>query len=103
MGLNQISTQLRTIHNGSNAVVKAQVNVPAGGELTLPAVVADQLQRDNSAFKDGKPTVKNTTTDAPPAVVEAPADVPVVPAEPVVPAAVVLAAKKPAAKTPAKK
>lgn len=54
MSLKPIRPNLRTIHNGSNAVAKAQINVPAGGELTVPEVVAEQLQRDSGAFKDGE-------------------------------------------------
>lgn len=57
MGLNPIGGGLRTIHNGSNNVAKASLSVPAGGELTVPADVADQLQRD-PAFKDGPATAE---------------------------------------------
>lgn len=66
MSLNQIGGGLRTIHNGSNAVAKMQVNVPAGGELTVPVVVADQMQRDSAAFKDGKPSAELLAALAPP-------------------------------------
>ncbi len=52
MSLRPINPGLRTIHNGSAFVAKASITVPAGGELTVPAEVADQLQRDG-AFKDG--------------------------------------------------
>ena len=52
MPLNPIKPGLRTIHNGSNGVAKAQIFVPAGDELTVTDYVAEQLQRDG-AFKDG--------------------------------------------------
>jgi len=52
MTLRPITPGLRTIHNGSAFVAKASIVVPAGGELTVPEEVADQLQRDG-AFKDG--------------------------------------------------
>ena len=57
MGLNQIRSGLRTIHNGSHDVAKAQVIIPAGDELTVSEYVAEQLQRD-SAFKDGPAPVE---------------------------------------------
>lgn len=52
MTLRPIRPGLRTIHNGSAFVAKAQIVVPPNGELTVPDDVADQLQRDG-AFKDG--------------------------------------------------
>ena len=54
MSLKPIRPHLRTIHNGSISTVRTQVNIPPGGELTVPDVVAEQLQRDHSAFKDGE-------------------------------------------------
>lgn len=54
MALRDPRPGLRTIHNGSNAVAKGSVTVPAGGDLTVPDVVADQLMAQASgAFKDG--------------------------------------------------
>lgn len=55
MPMNPVKPGLRTIHNGSNSVTKAQINVPVGGELTVPEVVAVQLMHDAS-FKDGPAT-----------------------------------------------
>lgn len=52
MTLRPIQPGLRTIHNGSAFVAKANIIVPPNGELTVPEVVAKQLQRDG-AFKDG--------------------------------------------------
>lgn len=52
MSLRPISPALRTIHNGSAFVAKANIIVQPGAELTVPEDVAEQLQRDG-AFKDG--------------------------------------------------
>jgi len=51
--LKPIRPGLRTIHNGSISVVKAQVNVPPGGDLTVSEVVAEQLLAGFTEFKDG--------------------------------------------------
>lgn len=53
MALNPLRPVLRTVHNGSISTIRTQVNIPPGGELTLPATVAEQLQRDHGAIKDG--------------------------------------------------
>jgi hypothetical protein len=90
MPMNPIKPGLRTIHNGSNSVAKAQINVPVAGELTVPEEVADQLQRADSSFKDGPATdeikavaEKIEAENAPPAepepVVETPASAPAKP------------------------
>lgn len=52
MALKPIAPNLRTIHNGSAFAAKASIVVPPGAELTVPAEVAEQMQRDG-AFKDG--------------------------------------------------
>jgi hypothetical protein len=54
MALRDPRPGLRTIHNGSNAVAKASVVVPAGSDLTVPEEVAAQLfAQASGAFKDG--------------------------------------------------
>lgn len=55
--LKPLSTQLRTIHNGSRDVAKVQVVIPPGDELQVSEQVAAQLQRDG-AFKDGPPSAE---------------------------------------------
>jgi hypothetical protein len=86
MSLRDPRPGLRTLHNGSNAVAKAAVTVPEGGELTVPDEVAVQLLAQASgAFKVG-PTPQATldaiaARNAPAEVVE-PEPVPAIEAVP---------------------
>ena len=66
MTLRDLRPGLRTLHNGSNAVAKASVIVPEGGELTVPDEVAVQLLAQASgAFKDGPAPVVVLSADEP--------------------------------------
>jgi len=98
--LKPIRPGLRTIHNGSNAVAKAYVIVPSGGELTVPDTVADQLQRD-TAFKDG-PTPQALLDQAAAAIALADVE-PAAPAEFVAGGPVDEPKRAPAKKAPAKR
>ena len=64
---------LRDLTYTGVSVGKAQINVSADDRLSVPEHVAEQLQRQDAAFKDGP---QPPTTTAEPKTVEKPAKKP---------------------------